>query len=361
MTIPTRLGRYRVWGNLSSGARTQVLLATAPGKGGFEQTVVLKRLAPGTAPDGEAVRRLLNEARTTARLRHPNVATIHDVVEIDGEYVVVREHVEGWSVRAIVASLEAARQFLPLDVAVAIVHAASSAIQFAHDSGVVHGRVGPSHLLVGHGGGVKSIGFGQARGLDARRGRRGAYAGGPARADALALRDDDVRGLGRILYELVTSLPLSRHAPGPGGGHDHEVPWTIAPAASSLRPDVPRSLDAILASALSPSPSRRFPSAEALACALEAFAAGNGFVPSPLRVAAALRELDPAFDRAPDGDGERTRPDLPIPVATPALRTRDVAVAVPAAGEREGPTRIRIKRRSGHRAAGLALHSRARG
>lgn len=93
MGEPFQLGRYALHAELAAGGMAVVYLARQTGPVGFGKTVAIKRLHPHLAKDPYFAAMFLDEARLAARVQHPNVVPILDVVSTDGELFLVLEYV----------------------------------------------------------------------------------------------------------------------------------------------------------------------------------------------------------------------------------------------------------------------------
>src|SRR5438874_389929 len=109
-----------------------------------------------SSPRRSSVRRR-SARRSSARVTHPNVATIHDVVEHDGAAFIVMEYVEGESLSA-----RMRRERLPIERVIDIGRQLASALGAAHAKGVVHRDLKPANIHVGPDGFVKVLDFGVA-------------------------------------------------------------------------------------------------------------------------------------------------------------------------------------------------------
>jgi len=155
---------------------------------------------------------LRNEARSAARLNHPNIVSIYDVGEIDGSPCVVMERVEGQSL-----SVQKPAGLLEiLDIAVQI----CSALDHAHSSGIIHRDLKPENILLTQQGRVKLLDFGLALSMASRVSKQGILVGTVyylAPEQALGKEVDgraDLYSLGVVLYELVAGrLPFSGDDP----------------------------------------------------------------------------------------------------------------------------------------------------
>src|SRR5262245_30784444 len=89
------IGRYVLYGEIASGGMATVYFGRLVGEGGFSRVVAIKRLHPQYARDADFRAMFLDEARVCARVRHPNVVSILDVVGLEGELFMVMEYVQG--------------------------------------------------------------------------------------------------------------------------------------------------------------------------------------------------------------------------------------------------------------------------
>jgi len=126
--------------------------------------VALKRLLPTYARVPAFRQRFLDEARLAAQLNHPNIVTIHDVLEVDPTTLyIVMEYVPGTTLEAILRE----RAPLPIDEAVRYLVQACAGLGYAHRAGLVHGDVKPANFLVRPDGRLKVTDFGLARAHEA--------------------------------------------------------------------------------------------------------------------------------------------------------------------------------------------------
>ena len=95
MTTGSVLGRYVLHDEIARGGTASVHLARLIGDAGFSRTVAIKRLHPHLAGETDATAMLVDEARLAARIRHPNVVSILDVVTEGPEVFLVLEYVSG--------------------------------------------------------------------------------------------------------------------------------------------------------------------------------------------------------------------------------------------------------------------------
>ncbi len=229
-------------------------------------------LSDAQAGDPETTRFRL-EAESVARLNHPNVVHVYDIIEADGRLYCALEYVPGGSLKDRVAAGR-----LPLREAVALVEVLARAMHYVHQRHIVHRDLKPGNVLLGADGTPKLTDFGLAKRLDqvsqhtpdgAMLGTPGYMAPEQARGDVKAIGPaTDVYALGVILYELLTGRC-------PFQGTLFEVLQRInsepPEPPSRLSAAVPAELEAVCLKCLEKQPARRYASAAELAEALRQF------------------------------------------------------------------------------------------
>ncbi|WP_375766779.1 serine/threonine protein kinase [Archangium gephyra] len=278
--LGTGIHRYRRLSRLGRGGMGEVWLAVRTGRAGFHRLVVLKRMLDADAEDPAVqVQRFIGEARTAARLHHPNIVSVHDLGQIDGGWFIVMEYLSGVNVLELVRRVESGGR-LPLEVIVEICQQALRGLAYAHERGVIHRDISADNLVVSFDGVVKVVDFGIAHGagdpqervstsVSPPPGNRLTQAGGiigkmpympPERLQgAEATVSGDLFALGCVLYELLFGdLPDSSL-----NGH---------PLPHGQRPEAPaayQQLRNVLGVALHPELERRYSDARAFLLAFE--------------------------------------------------------------------------------------------
>ncbi len=287
--------RYLLGEVLSTGGMAQVSLARLRAAGGFGRTVAIKKLHPQLASDPSFVAMMLDEARLVSRIRHPNVVVPLDVVQEDGDFLLVLEYVHG----ATLSELAAAGP-CPLPIGRAIVAAVLAGLHAAHVAkhedgtplGVVHRDVSPHNVIVGADGDVRVLDFGVARAAGApHQSEIGAIKGKVAymAPEQLAAGDigaaADQYGASVVAWELFTGRRLFE------GVEKSQIPFLVTSGAvrspSVVAPDLPEDLVDVIMRGLSRRPEDRFASAEAMAAAIEA----TGPVATPRELSAWVGEV----------------------------------------------------------------------
>ena len=270
-TLGQKLGPYEIRGELARGGMGVVYRAHHPTLG---QDVALKVLGAGQLASRKQLARFLVEARAAARLRHPNIVSVHDVGEDQGQHYYVMDLVSGESLDARIDR----EGPLPPREAATIVAKVARALHYAHGAGVIHRDMKPANVMLTPEGAPLVTDFGLAKELnhDLMLTTAGQTMGSPGfmppeqvlgemeRVDARS----DVYSLGATLFTLLTGqLPV----PGKDGfSVMRATVVTRARALRSLVPGLDLDLELICARCLAKDPEERYPDAEALACDLEA-------------------------------------------------------------------------------------------
>ena len=289
--------RYARLLELGTGQRARVSLAAAMEADGVFRLVVIKSVGPGQV-DASAPARLLNEARLTARLSHPNIVQAHAVCRARAAPALVLEYLAGPSLAALLATANEAAA-LTLELRIGIVMRILSGLDHAHRSrdiagglaGVVHGAVSPGNVVISEQGHVKLIDFAAARLRPAKPARIPVRRALPYVAPEAFRGDPDIRvdifGAGAILWELIARAPLWGQLP------------TLTVMRRARASDMPRlrdviadidpELERICQCAVAPRPDDRYPTARAMLDDLERYVSKRGGPASDTALGALVR------------------------------------------------------------------------
>jgi serine/threonine-protein kinase len=285
-----------LWEQLSQALAAQYELEHEVGRGGMgivyrardrrlKRPVAIKLLPPELAFRGEIRTRFLREAETAAQLSHPNIVPIYTVGEQGGLVFFVMALVEGHTV----AGALAAKGLFPPEATRRVLKEVADALAYAHARGVVHRDIKPDNILLdGETGRALVTDFGIARAMTGEDGADGA-SGGTAisrlTATGIAIGTpaymspeqsagersidgrSDLYSLGVVGYQMLCGEPpfTASNTPALLMKHLTEVPVPI----TDRRADVPGELGRAIMMLLAKEPEGRFPSAAALAAALE--------------------------------------------------------------------------------------------
>jgi eukaryotic-like serine/threonine-protein kinase len=299
-----QLGRYRLIKSLGVGGQAEVFKARYSGPGGFERTVVVKRILPGNCEDPEFIRMFAAEARILGMLHHPNVVQAYDVGEIDGTLFLVLEYVDGPSLGRLMRALRTAGRTLPPAFAGHFALEVCRALDYVHrlrnsdgePLNVIHRDVTPSNIVLTSTGSAKLLDFGIAKYESSEvETRHRMVKGKPAylAPEAIEGRRIDARvdlfSVGVVLHEMLTLSPL--FAADHELGVLHKALEMPIPLPSEIRPEVPPALDAIAMKALQRDPALRYATAADMARDLDAFVVASRLHVDD--VVLFLREVEP--------------------------------------------------------------------
>jgi serine/threonine-protein kinase len=280
---PQVIGRYTLYGEIAAGGMASVHYGRVSGPAGFARTVAIKRLHPHLAKEPEFVAMLLDEARLTARIRHPNVASVVDVVVEAREVLLVMDYVHGESLARLMRAAKSAGAHPEPAVISGVMVPALRGLHAAHtatsETGqplrIVHRDFTPQNLLVGQDGVPRIVDFGVARAVGRLQAtREGQLKGKPAyMAPEQILTDEvdartDLFAAAIMLWELLTLRRLFA-ASNDAAAVNRVLTRAIDPP-SRVAPGVSAAMDAVVMKGLARDPKDRFQSAHEMAQALEA-------------------------------------------------------------------------------------------
>jgi serine/threonine-protein kinase len=252
------------------------------GDGGFSRVVAIKRLHDHFASDPAFVATLLDEAKLTSRIQHPNVVPVLDMVIDRGEVFLVMEYVSGSALSSLLRASNDAGALPPWKVATGIVAGALHGLHAAHTAcdalgaplGIVHRDVSPHNILVGTDGLARVVDFGVAKAV----GRFQATDAGQIKGKLAYMAPEqllgqevsakaDIYGAALVLSEALTGKRVFD-----GDNMAALVSSVLSPRPLPIRehsPDIPAELEALVLRGLAARPEDRFESAREFAAALE--------------------------------------------------------------------------------------------
>ncbi|MFE7208955.1 Stk1 family PASTA domain-containing Ser/Thr kinase [Streptomyces sp. NPDC057611] len=247
-------GRYRVDARIAVGGMATVYRALDTR---LDRVLALKVMHPALAADGSFVERFIREAKSVARLAHPNVVQVFDQ-GTDGSYVyLAMEYVAGCTLRDVLRERGALQPRAALDILEPVL----AALGAAHRAGFVHRDMKPENVLIGDDGRVKVADFGLVRSVDTVTNTTGAVLGtvsylAPEQIErGTADPRVDVYACGVVLYEILTG----------GKPHQGESPAQVlyqhlhedVPPPSAAVPGLAFELDELVAEATARTPDIR--------------------------------------------------------------------------------------------------------
>jgi len=309
-TDPQRIGRYELCFELASGGMASVYLARIDGVSGFEKLVALKRIHRHLAKEKGYVNMFLDEARIASRITHPNVCSVFDFGEADGEHYIAMEYLVGEPLSRLlsrVAGDQSQRKspLLPLRMS-RIIADACEGLHAAHElkdaNGdllhVVHRDVSPRNLFVTYDGAVQVVDFGIASASQrlhhTSTGQvKGTFAYmAPEQLSAQPIdRRVDIWALGVALWEMLAIRRLFKR--DTTANTIHSVLYDEIRPPSEHRPQVPEELDRIVMKALQRDPKDRWRTAREMGRALRQFLGTQKEIMGPAELSEWVGEVFP--------------------------------------------------------------------
>jgi len=280
--LPCRFGDYLLQKILGRGGMGVVYLAHQVQ---LDRHVAIKMIRSGCLAGEEEIHRFYAEARSAARLDHPNIVAVYQCGEIEGHHYFSMDYVPGTDLARLIN-----RGPLEPREAARCVRDVARTIAYAHSQGVLHRDLKPANVLIDEKDQFVITDFGLAKMMGSDNGltRSGAALGTPSymspeQADGNSqehAETTDVYSLGAILFATLTGKP-----PFQGGTAVQTIMDVIhkpAPSVKTFRPDVPPDLDTIASKCLQKQPSLRYPTAAALADELDRYLNGQSIQARPL-------------------------------------------------------------------------------
>ena len=248
-------GRYRVESRIARGGMATVYRALDVR---LDRLVALKVMHQLYAEDDEFVARFIREAKSAARLSHPNVVAVFDQGDDDGQVFLAMEYIQGRTLRDLLRE----RGRLRPQEALSILQPVLAALSAAHAAGLIHRDVKPENVLLADDGRIKVADFGLARAAAGHTTTSAttligtvAYLAPEQVTRGIADARSDVYAAGIMAFEMLTGHPP----------YDGDTPIAVAyrhahetvPAPSSLVPGIPASVDLLVQRATARDPDSR--------------------------------------------------------------------------------------------------------
>jgi tetratricopeptide (TPR) repeat protein/predicted Ser/Thr protein kinase len=279
------VSHYRLLNPLGSGGMGVVYLAEDTALG---RTVALKFLSPQIVHDPKRVDRFRNEARTASSLNHPNICTIYEVGEQDGELFIAMEYVEG---RPLAESLR--ENGMPVETVLRYGRQIAGALEHAHERGIIHRDLKPVNIVVTPQGDAKILDFGLAKRSDPEQLQRKTMDAGPTETsqgltgtlpymapEQLEGKEagacSDIWSVGVMLHEMASGTRPFR------GDNLYRLCMAILQEPPPPLPEhVSPGFASVIKRCLEKDPARRYHRASELRAALEALEPSRPIVASP--------------------------------------------------------------------------------
>jgi serine/threonine-protein kinase len=253
--IDKTISHYKIIEKLGEGGMGEVYLADDLK---LDRRVAIKYLPEHLTKDKNNVERFKREAKAAAALNHPNIITIHDIIESENQICIVMEYVEGKSLRDVMNDYD-----LRLDKIIDILRQISEGLREAHKAGIVHRDMKPENIIIGKDARIRILDFGLAKLKGVSQLTKETSTLGtigymsPEQLQGLEIdHRSDIWSLGVIFYEMLTGeLPFQ-------GEYESALHYTILNEQPKLLTDIKERYSFNLGKFLEKQPNRRHQSCQ---------------------------------------------------------------------------------------------------
>ena len=285
-SVLKKFGKYFLLDRIGEGGMAEIFrarMASADSSGRF---IVIKRIQGAYSNNEEFVQMFRAEVQVTMRFSHPSIIQIYDAGEENGQQYIAMELVDGRNLRQVLSRVSQKQQRIPIPASCYIVEQVAAGLNYAHafkdritgePLNLVHRDISPQNILVSYDGNIKVIDFGIAKAATNGEATRAGVIKGKlsylspeqVMGDVLDGRSD-LFALGIVLWELLTGKRLFAAE----GDNEFQVLkmiescTTFVKPPSTINPEVPPELDAIVMQALTRDTKKRFQNGEEMARAL---------------------------------------------------------------------------------------------
>jgi len=253
--IGKRISHYKILEKIGEGGMGVVYKAEDTK---LKRTIALKFLPKELTRDEEAKQRFIQEAQAAAALDHPNICTVYEIDEAEGQTFIAMSHVEGPSLNEKIKAGP-----LKIDEALTIANQVARGLQKAHEKGIIHRDIKPANIMLTEDDQAKIMDFGLAKlswGVDLTKtatvmGTVAYMSPEQARGERVDHRTD-IWSFGAMLYEMLTGERPFKTT------HDQAVLYSILNEdpvlMTKIRKDIPEELERVVTKSLEKDPKNRF-------------------------------------------------------------------------------------------------------
>ncbi|HWZ78319.1 MAG TPA: protein kinase [Candidatus Sulfotelmatobacter sp.] len=261
-SVPSKIGKYDVVGVIGRGGMGIVYKAIDPR---LDREVAIKMMTGGFVDDPDLRKRFFREAQSLANLQHPNIVTVYDLGDYEGNPYLVMQYLEGETLDVAMAQ----HRKLSLLEKFNIIIQVCGGLAYSHKRFVVHRDIKPANIMLEKDGGTKIFDFGIAHVGDQSVTKTGQMVGTPPYMSPEQINGktvdarSDLFSVGVVLYQMLTDhLPFQGDSPALTF---LKILYDPIPALKTYLPSYPQELDAILERALAKNPNDRYHSADEFA------------------------------------------------------------------------------------------------
>ncbi|MBW1808699.1 MAG: protein kinase [Deltaproteobacteria bacterium] len=296
--LPREFGKYYLIEWVATGGMAELFRAKLYGAGGFEKDLAIKKVLPQLATDDAFVQMFMDEAMITVTLSHGNIVSVLDFGEMDGDYYLVMEFVDGVDLQSVIKKSQEMSSPIPSSIAGYIALQVCRGLDYAHrkvgaDGNpllIVHRDISPQNILISFEGEVKIVDFGIARAASRITSTQAgvvkgklAYMSPEQIAGEIVDRRADVYSAGIFLYEMLTN---SR----PFEGSTPQETMALITRGAYEKPHkrnkkVDKKLSAVVRKSLERNPKKRYLTAGEMAADLSSYLHRAGLYPDATTLA----------------------------------------------------------------------------
>jgi serine/threonine-protein kinase len=302
---PRQFGKYLLLERIGVGGMAEIFKAVAKGAEDFKKVLVIKRILLPYSKDPNFVRMFIEEAKMCASLQHPNIVTIYEFDQIEGQYYIAMEYVHGKDLQKTMARANRMQRRFPIDLTLYLVGEVCKALSYAYNARdprgnplkIIHRDVSPSNIIISFEGNVKVTDFGVAKAQTSKekgpallKGKLGYMSPEQVTGKELDHRSD-IFSLGIILFECITLKRLFL------GRTDLQTLINIKEADLEKRllrhPEIPEGVANILRKAVAREKENRYENAQAFLKDIEDYLYQERKRPSSQDLQAFMHDLFP--------------------------------------------------------------------
>jgi eukaryotic-like serine/threonine-protein kinase len=296
--LPREFGKYYLIERVATGGMAELFRAKLYGAGGFEKDLAIKKVLPQLSTDDAFVQMFMDEAMITVTLSHGNIVSVLDFGEMDGDYYLVMEFVDGVDLQSVIKKSQEIDSPIPPAIAGYIALQVCRGLDYAHrkvgpDGNpllIVHRDISPQNILISFEGEVKIVDFGIARAASRITSTQAgvvkgklAYMSPEQIAGEIVDKRADVYSAGIFLYEMLTnSRPYEGSTP-------QETMALITRGAyekaHKRNKKVDKKLSAVVRKSLERNPKKRYLTAGEMAADLSSYLHRAGLYPDATTLA----------------------------------------------------------------------------
>ncbi|MBN2493623.1 MAG: protein kinase, partial [Deltaproteobacteria bacterium] len=304
--LPREFGKYHLIERIATGGMAELYRAKLYGAGRFEKDLAIKKVLPHLAQDDAFVQMFMDEAMITVTLSHGNIVSVIDFGEMDGEYYLVMEFVDGIDLQSLIKKGAETGDPFPPSVAAYVSEEICRGLEYAHSKigpdgeplQIVHRDISPQNILISFEGQVKIVDFGIARAASRITATQAGVVKGKVSymspeqlTGQMVDRRSDIFACGVCLYEMLTcQRPFEGDTPQATLAL---ITRCIYTAPQKINRQIGRKLGAVLKKALEKSPKKRYQSAGKMASGLSKYLHSIGDHPSARDLASFVKERMP--------------------------------------------------------------------